>query len=510
MCPGCPHLQMYQCAQSVPTCTCAIVPGVSPPADVPVCSGCPHLHMCQCARGVPTCTCASVPGVSPPAHVPVCPGCPHLHMCQAARGVPTCNVPGCPGCPHLHMCQCARGVPTCTCASVRVSTCTVPGVSPPADEPMCPGCSHLQMSQCARGVPTCRCASVPGVSPPAYLPVCPGCPHLQMSHVPGVFPPADVPVCLGCPHLQMSQCARVSPLAHVPVDQRTGPGLGVPRLAVGPAESAGGQSRDHLVLPPPLCPPPSQHGEDTFNRAKLLNVGFLEALKEDPAYDCFIFSDVDLVPMDDRNLYRCGEQPRHFAIAMDKFGFRLPYAGYFGGVSGLSKAQFLKINGFPNEYWGWGGEDDDIFNRISLSGMKVSRPDIRIGRYRMIKHDRDKHNEPNPQSTHPGNTDWQAAAGALHLDERRPGSMWLFLWGQPGSLWRDFRLQGFVGRHPGGHPPRWGLARAGFTKIQNTKLTMKRDGIGSVHYRVLEVSRQPLFTNITVDIGRAPPRPARG
>lgn len=34
---------------------------------------------------------------------------------------------------------------------------------------------------------------------------------------------------------------------------------------------------------------------------------------------------------------------------------------------------------------------------ISLNGMKVSRPDIRIGRYRMIKHERDKHNEPNPQ-----------------------------------------------------------------------------------------------------------------
>ncbi|MEJ1282539.1 UDP-GalbetaGlcNAc beta 14- galactosyltransferase polypeptide 2 [Cricetulus griseus] len=183
----------------------------------------------------------------------------------------------------------------------------------------------------------------------------------------------------------------------------------------------------------------NQHGEETFNRAKLLNVGFLEALKEDATYDCFIFSDVDLVPMDDRNLYRCGDQPRHFAIAMDKFGFRLPYASYFGGVSGLSKAQFLRINGFPNEYWGWGGEDDDIFNRISLTGMKISRPDVRIGRYRMIKHDRDKHNEPNPQR---------------------------------------------------------------FSKIQNTKLSMKWDGIGSLRYRVLEVSRQPLFTNITVDIGR--------
>lgn len=70
----------------------------------------------------------------------------------------------------------------------------------------------------------------------------------------------------------------------------------------------------------PLYEP--QHGEDTFNRAKLLNVGFLEALKEDATYDCFIFSDVDLVPMDDRNLYHCGDQPRHFAIAVDKFGFR--------------------------------------------------------------------------------------------------------------------------------------------------------------------------------------------
>lgn len=51
---------------------------------------------------------------------------------------------------------------------------------------------------------------------------------------------------------------------------------------------------------------------------------------------------------------------------------RLPYAGYFGGVSGLSKKQFLKINGFPNEYWGWGGEDDDIYNRYGIWIVLVS------------------------------------------------------------------------------------------------------------------------------------------
>ncbi|XP_029687100.1 beta-1,4-galactosyltransferase 2 [Takifugu rubripes] len=190
----------------------------------------------------------------------------------------------------------------------------------------------------------------------------------------------------------------------------------------------------------------NQLGEDTFNRAKLLNVGYREALKE-AAYDCFIFSDVDLIPMDDRNLYHCYDQPRHFAIAMDKFGFRLPYAGYFGGVSGLSKKQFLKINGFPNEYWGWGGEDDDIYNRITLNGMKVSRPDVRIGRFRMIKHERDKHNEPNPQR---------------------------------------------------------------FNKIQNTKNTMKKDGISSLTYRLVQVKKYPLYTNISVEIGKPPPRPFKG
>lgn len=57
-----------------------------------------------------------------------------------------------------------------------------------------------------------------------------------------------------------------------------------------------------------------------------------------------------------------GPVPRLLLISLLSL-CRLPYAGYFGGVSGLSKSQFLKINGFPNEYWGWGGEDDDIFNR---------------------------------------------------------------------------------------------------------------------------------------------------
>ena len=50
-------------------------------------------------------------------------------------------------------------------------------------------------------------------------------------------------------------------------------------------------------------------------------MGYAEALK-DYDYDCFVFSDVDLIPMDDRNTYRCFSQPRHLSVSMDKFGFR--------------------------------------------------------------------------------------------------------------------------------------------------------------------------------------------
>lgn len=141
----------------------------------------------------------------------------------------------------------------------------------------------------------------------------------------------------------------------------------------------------------------NQDGEGIFNRAKLMNAGYVEALKEYD-YECFIFSDVDLVPMDDRNLYRCFHNPRHMAVAMDKFNFQLPYKTFFGGVSSLSKDQFLAINGFPNTYWGWGGEDDDIYKRIILHGMSISRPGFMLGKYKMIKHVRDLHNEPNPKN----------------------------------------------------------------------------------------------------------------
>ncbi|XP_029029670.1 beta-1,4-galactosyltransferase 1-like [Betta splendens] len=182
----------------------------------------------------------------------------------------------------------------------------------------------------------------------------------------------------------------------------------------------------------------NQDGDQLFNRAKLLNIGFTESLREYD-YDCFVFSDVDLIPIDDRNTYKCFSQPRHLSGYLDKFGFRLLHNWLFGGISSLSKEQYLKINGFPNNYWGWGGEDDDIANRVASKGMSISRPSKEVGKCRMIKHSSDKQNEPNPQRFH---------------------------------------------------------------QVTQTKETMDKDGINSLSYRVVKVDKFDLFTKITVDVGK--------
>lgn len=60
-----------------------------------------------------------------------------------------------------------------------------------------------------------------------------------------------------------------------------------------------------------------------FNRAMLLNIGFLEALRDEPRWDCFIFHDVDMLPENASNIYQCDARfPKQMAISINKFFYK--------------------------------------------------------------------------------------------------------------------------------------------------------------------------------------------
>ena len=130
-----------------------------------------------------------------------------------------------------------------------------------------------------------------------------------------------------------------------------------------------------------------QADHNKFNRASLMNVGFKEALKDFP-WSCLIFHDVDHLPENIHHLYTCPDQPKLMAAAVDKWNYTTLYQAYFGGVVAIRREHFEAINGVSNQFWGWGGEDDDMRRRIVRIGLNITKADPLIGRYSTIKHKR--------------------------------------------------------------------------------------------------------------------------
>ena len=81
-----------------------------------------------------------------------------------------------------------------------------------------------------------------------------------------------------------------------------------------------------------------------FNKGIVMNGCFKEILSLEPDTPCFIMHDVDLLSIDDRNMYSCPTNPRHLSVSIDKFHFYLPYKELVGGV--LGKKSLL-----PSEDW---------------------------------------------------------------------------------------------------------------------------------------------------------------
>ena len=106
-----------------------------------------------------------------------------------------------------------------------------------------------------------------------------------------------------------------------------------------------------------------QKDNKPFNRGKLLTAVFKESGSD---FDYYCFHDVDMLPIDADYSY-C-EQPTHLANTVDG---EQSFYNYFGGVTILSKLDFKIINGYSNEYWGWGFEDDDLLQRCIQCNLSL-------------------------------------------------------------------------------------------------------------------------------------------
>jgi len=113
-----------------------------------------------------------------------------------------------------------------------------------------------------------------------------------------------------------------------------------------------------------------------FNRGMLLNIGFKYALK----YNCdyVVFHDIDMIPIDVD--YSYSDMPLHLStdfVCDDVNDKRISFDEYFGGVTMFPVEVFNQINGYSNNYWGWGFEDDDLLLRCKTNNVKLDSLEIK-------------------------------------------------------------------------------------------------------------------------------------
>ena len=101
-----------------------------------------------------------------------------------------------------------------------------------------------------------------------------------------------------------------------------------------------------------------------FNKAKLMNIGAFNSTKES---SYLIFHDVDLLP-ENIDYHFKNHTTKLFNFIKKDSSYKEYGETTFGGAVLISKEIFYDINGFSNNYWQWGKEDDDFLMRHLFKG----------------------------------------------------------------------------------------------------------------------------------------------
>ena len=114
-----------------------------------------------------------------------------------------------------------------------------------------------------------------------------------------------------------------------------------------------------------------QVDDKLFNRGAMKNIAAEYAFND--GCDYIAWHDVDMLPHEECDYSYPENEPIHIATKLSKYQYGLGYDQYFGGVVLFTKEQAKTINGYSNEYWDWGQEDDDLFWRCYFEEITTGR-----------------------------------------------------------------------------------------------------------------------------------------
>ena len=112
-----------------------------------------------------------------------------------------------------------------------------------------------------------------------------------------------------------------------------------------------------------------QVDDKLFNRGATKNIGAKHAFED--GCDYIVWHDIDMIPDEDggADYSYPADAPRHIATKIQQMDYQLKYHEYFGGAVLFTKEQVEATNGYSNDYWDWGMEDDDLFWRCHKEGL---------------------------------------------------------------------------------------------------------------------------------------------
>ena len=125
-----------------------------------------------------------------------------------------------------------------------------------------------------------------------------------------------------------------------------------------------------------------QLGNGYFNRGSLLNIGFIYAEHKADAFD---LADIDMLAVENEVDYSFPKSATHLASSVSQYNYVLPYPEYFSGHVLLTSEHMRSVNGFYNDYPGYGCEDDCFYRSFTERNLPVER---RYGRYESLPHER--------------------------------------------------------------------------------------------------------------------------